>query len=103
MAHNGGYSAFSAGPINDMTPKDPLVEASMGVPTIEPGILDSMTPYGPPYGVTASDESDFTKLEHKLAHKPGVTNPAGLAAKIGREELGQAEMTRRSVAGRHGG
>jgi hypothetical protein len=48
----------------------------------------------------AHDESPFAHLEHKLAHKPGVTNPAGLAAKIGREKLGEKEMERRSIAGR---
>jgi hypothetical protein len=45
-------------------------------------------------------DGPFQKLEHKLAHKPGVTDPAALAAKIGREKLGQKEMTRRSVEGR---
>jgi len=46
------------------------------------------------------DESAFAHLEHKLSHKKGVTNPAGLAAKIGREKLGEKEMERRSIAGR---
>ena len=45
-------------------------------------------------------DSDFTKLEHKLEHQKGVTNPAALTAAIGRKELGQKEMTRRSVEGR---
>lgn len=45
-------------------------------------------------------DSDFDKLKNELAHKNGVSDPAAVAAKIGREKLGQAEMTRRSVAGR---
>ena len=87
----GGYSAFSSGPISDTTPKE---QGSCNI-----GISDSMmsSSYGPPYG---AGDSDFTKLEHKLAGEPGVTDPAALAAKIGREKIGQAEMTRRSVAAR---
>lgn len=46
--------------------------------------------------------SKFTVLAGKLAHKPNVTNPKGLAAYIGRMKLGQKEMTRRSVAARKG-
>jgi hypothetical protein len=49
---------------------------------------------------TGRPDSDFSKLENKLAKKPGISDPAAVAAKIGREKLGQAEMTRRSVAGR---
>jgi hypothetical protein len=51
------------------------------------------------YGIPSTD-SDFTKLENKLSHEKGVTNPAGLAAKIGREKLGEAEMARRSAEAR---
>ena len=50
--------------------------------------------------LTGRPDSDFTKLEHKLEKKPGIKDPAALAAYIGRKELGQKEMTRRSVAGR---
>ena len=45
-------------------------------------------------------ESKFQKLEGKLSREKGVTNPAAVAAKIGREKYGQAAMTRKSVAGR---
>jgi hypothetical protein len=45
-------------------------------------------------------ESKFSKLKSKLTKQPGVTNPDALAAKIGRDKLGQKEMTRRSVAAR---
>jgi hypothetical protein len=45
-------------------------------------------------------ESKFTKLSKKLSKQPGVTDPDALAASIGRKKLGQAEMTRRSKAGR---
>lgn len=43
---------------------------------------------------------DFSSLKKKLAHKKGVTDPAALAASIGRKKLGSKEMARRSVAGR---
>jgi hypothetical protein len=46
------------------------------------------------------NDGPFQKLENKLAHKKGVTDPAALAAKIGREELGEKEMERRSLAGK---
>lgn len=46
-------------------------------------------------------ESDFDKLKNSLAHrKDAPRDPAAVAAAIGRKKLGQAEMTRRSVAGR---
>jgi hypothetical protein len=45
-------------------------------------------------------ESDFSKLEKKLSHQKGVTNPAGLAAKIGRDKYGKDEMARKAAAGR---
>lgn len=85
----GSPCCYSTGPSFDLTPKDNSTQLGMDV---------LPTPYGPPYGVT--NDSDFSKLEHKLEHKPGVKNPAALAAKIGVEELGQKEMTRRSVEGR---
>ena len=34
----------------------------------------------------------FAKLKAELAHKPGITNPAGLAASIGRKKLGKAKF-----------
>ena len=46
-------------------------------------------------------DGPFQKLENKLAHeKNGPSDPAAVAAKVGREKLGQAEMTRRAEAGR---
>lgn len=45
-------------------------------------------------------ESEFTKLERKLARKKGVKNPRGLAAKIGDESIGKHEMAERSAASR---
>lgn len=88
-----GYSVFSGGPIFDITPKDADLSTMCGTGMItDAGIQNTL--YGPPYGVT---DSAFTTLKNKLAKKSEVTNPAGLAAKIGREKIGQAEMTRRSV------
>jgi len=40
----------------------------------------------------------FENLVGKLKGK--VSNPAAVAASIGRKKLGQAEMTRRSIQGR---
>jgi len=49
----------------------------------------------------ADDEHvGFQKLEHEIAEKGSASNPAAVAASIGREKYGQAEMTRKSVAGR---
>ena len=45
-------------------------------------------------------ESDFSKLEKKLSHQKGVTNPAGLAAKIGRDKYGKKGMEKKAAAGR---
>lgn len=46
-------------------------------------------------------ESDFDKLKNKLAHKKNPPrDPAAVAAKIGREKLGEKEMARRSAEGR---
>lgn len=46
-------------------------------------------------------ESDFDKLKNKLAHKKNPPrDPAAVAAKIGREKLGEKEMARRAAEGR---
>jgi hypothetical protein len=45
-------------------------------------------------------EGDFKNLEKKLSHQKGVTNPAGLAAKIGRDKYGKAGMEKKAAAGR---
>lgn len=51
--------------------------------------------------VKKAAESAFDKLKNKLAHKKNPPrDPAAVAAKIGREKLGQKEMTRRAVEGR---
>ena len=42
----------------------------------------------------------FLKLEDALRNKPGITNPGALAAVIGRNKVGQTQMTKWSVAGR---
>lgn len=46
-------------------------------------------------------ESAFDKLKNKLAHKKNPPrDPAAVAAKIGREKLGEKEMARRAAEGR---
>jgi hypothetical protein len=42
----------------------------------------------------------FTKLDHSLAHRKGVHNPAALAAFIGRKKYGAGGMARKAAAGR---
>lgn len=49
---------------------------------------------------TQSADGPFQKLEAKVAKEPGVTDPAAISAVAGRKSLGQAEMTRRAVAGK---
>jgi hypothetical protein len=44
-------------------------------------------------------KSRFDRLADVLAKKPGVYNPRGLAAVIGRKKLGAAEFNRRVRAG----
>jgi len=45
-------------------------------------------------------ESNFDKLKDKLAKKPGVKDPAGLAAKIGMEKYGKKGMEKKAEAGK---
>lgn len=42
----------------------------------------------------------FDELKGKLAAKPGVSDPAALAAAIGRKKLGDKEFNARAAAGR---
>lgn len=42
----------------------------------------------------------FSKLKGELAHEKGVTDPAGLAAAIGRKKYGEKGMERKAEAGR---
>ena len=42
----------------------------------------------------------FKKLEHKLAHKKGIYDPAGLAAAIGRKAMGKQAFQAKAAAGR---
>ena len=42
----------------------------------------------------------FAKLKGELAGKPGITNPGGLAAKIGREKLGKSTFQRIAARGK---
>lgn len=45
-------------------------------------------------------ESNFKKLEQKLSQRKGVTDPAALAAYIGRKKYGEKGMAKRAAAGR---
>jgi hypothetical protein len=44
----------------------------------------------------------FKALESKLASRPGVTNPAALAASIGRVKYGSEKMAKLSAGGKKG-
>lgn len=44
--------------------------------------------------------SNFKKLEGKLAGRKGVTDPAALAASIGRRKYGEQGMEAKAAAGR---
>jgi hypothetical protein len=41
----------------------------------------------------------FKKMEAKLAHRPGVTNPAGLAAAIARSKYGNKAVQQAAASG----
>lgn len=45
-------------------------------------------------------ESKFKRLEGKLSKRPGVTDPAALAAYIGDRKYGAKEMGEKSAASR---
>lgn len=47
-----------------------------------------------------SQHLGFKKLENKLAHQPGVTNPGAIAAAVGREKYGDAKMAKMAAQGR---
>lgn len=42
----------------------------------------------------------FAALKSELAHRPGVTNPGGLAAYIGRKKLGKQRFQSLAAKGR---
>lgn len=44
----------------------------------------------------------FKALKGKLASEPGVTNPGGLAAFIGRQKFGAGKMASMAAKGRKG-
>lgn len=48
----------------------------------------------------AGKESNFDKLAAKLAGKPGVSNPRGLAASIGAKKYGSQVMGQAAAQGR---
>lgn len=45
-------------------------------------------------------QTRFDALKAKLASKPDVTDPAALAAKIGRAKLGRKAFAKRAAVGR---
>jgi hypothetical protein len=55
-----------------------------------------------PKGKLGSGER-FAHLKNMLAHKPGIQDPAALAAAIGRKKFGQKKMTQLSQHGKNKG
>ena len=55
-------------------------------------------PVDRPLSERMAKDSAFKKLEGKLAHEKGVTDPAALAASIGRKKYGAAGMAKKSAA-----
>ncbi len=47
-------------------------------------------------------DGDFTQLKDKLSHEKGVTDPAALAASIGRKKYGEAGMEHKSEEAKKG-
>lgn len=47
-----------------------------------------------------TSDGDFAELESKLSHEKGVTDPAGLAAKIGMEKMGKTAFEEKAKEGR---
>ena len=47
-----------------------------------------------------ASDSKFNRLKRKLARKPGVRKPGGLAYHIGEEKYGKEGMERKAEAGR---
>jgi hypothetical protein len=45
----------------------------------------------------------FVALKNKLAKRPGVTNPGGLAAYIGREKYGKGKFQKLAAKGKKSG
>jgi hypothetical protein len=56
---NRGYSAFSSGPVFNMTPEDPA--SSCHVPITDSPL--TMTPFGPPYQVPSLDAAATDPLK----------------------------------------
>jgi hypothetical protein len=51
----------------------------------------------------ANRNSPFHKLETKLAREPGISNPAALAASIGRKKYGTKAYNAKIAKGKLGG
>ena len=65
------------------------------------GPNENKYPLGLKGAFSNQDEHEgFEKLDHELAHKPGVEHAAALAAWIGRKKYGAAGMAKKSAAGR---
>jgi hypothetical protein len=65
-----------------------------------PGLKAELEAYERQHGPVQAKDGAFKKLEGKLSHEKGVTDPAALAASIGRKKYGAEGMARKSAAGR---
>lgn len=97
----GGSGFFSKDELQPDQPQSPL-RPPMELPSsfrddhgnVDDIFGDGDDEFGP------EDESAFSRLSHKLAKQPGVTDPDALAATIGRRKYGAAGMAAKSAAGR---
>lgn len=99
LADESPYGGIGMYGSNDPAPAMDSFE-TMDAQHSEVPAMDSFDGIGPRHTEVPAMDSEFEKLEHKLSHQKGVTDPAGLAASIGRKELGEKEMARRSAEGR---
>lgn len=51
-------------------------------------------------GHNQDEHLGFKKLESKLSHEKGISDPAGLAASIGRKKFGTKKFEHKAEAGR---
>jgi len=74
----------------------------MGQMTGAPSPMQASAGNAAPAAPMVKKESDFDKVKNKIKEKEGYSEKAAAAtaAKIGRAELGEAEMARRSAEGR---
>jgi hypothetical protein len=91
-AHSGHPMGYAhGGKIKEYPHKGQMGQESVPMPSEGRDPAEYMAEGGklPKLGTGAR----FSKLEHSLAHKPGIHNPAAVAASIGRKKFGAKKMS----------